>query len=261
MKKFFSLICISISVLTVLISPATKISAADSLGFARVTQSNTLLYRSPEASDNFNNVWCVIRETYFVEVLLDIDVTFYKVNYNGIIGYLKKNKVAIVNGAPANPYPKNITFDITDESSRYLRSSPSITSGNNTIATLSKGSKNLPFIGEIVGAEVMDFSGNVWYLTIYEGHLGYVYKNYTENLTFIPQNTEQLSTASTSVSQLLNPLTNSTCVIVIVSILIPCLFIIFLMFHPREQLPQLRKGKYKDKLSLSSYDEYNDKEL
>lgn len=256
MKRLLKFICLLLILSTC--SFPIKITAS-SLGYAQVKNSTTLLYRTSQIDESLSNVFCYLEESYFVEILSEAENDFYKVYYNGVIGYVKKNKVERVSETPKKPYPNNIYFDIADNKC-YLRSLPK-SSENNVITTLNSSTKSMRYIGKISGEESIDFTGSTWYLTEYEGQIGYVYFGYTENLNTIFPNVEKVSHLSNSNAlDRMNPLSNTTCIIVIGCILLPCLFIMFLMFKPKRIKAKV-KTKYKEDVDISKIEFYDDREL
>ena len=245
------------SLITILLFPLTQIKVnAFTPNFAQIKNSSTYIYKSAELNESVSNKWCLVENTYFVKILNNFNDVFYKVEYNGIIGYVKKDHIMLVNEIPLNPYPNNITFNINNNSSCYLRSSPRIKETfNNTICSIDAGTKNLKYIGKIIGEEAIDFNGTIWYLTEYNGNLGYIYGAYTNSVNNIASNTEQITMFSGYDFSKVNPLTNPTCLFIIVITLIPCLIILFLIYLPRNKsIAHTKKNKQKTS-NISFYDE------
>lgn len=256
MKRLVKILCLLFILLT-FVNPI-KVQAS-SLGYAQVKNSTTLLYRTSQADESLSNTFCYLEESYFVEILSETENNFYKVYYNGVIGYVKKNKVERVSETPKKPYPNNIYFDIANNKC-YLRSEPK-SSENNVITTLNANTTSMRYIGKVSGEEAIDFTGSAWYLTEYEGQVGYVYSGYTENLSTIFPNVEKVSHLSNkNALDSMNPLSNTTCIIVIACILLPCLFIMLLMFKPKKAKARV-KTKYKEDVDISKIEFYDDREL
>lgn len=229
MKRIFISIyafCIAISFF--LQTQNSYIANANSLQYARITSSNARLYKTATENNNISNVICYLDETYFVEVLLNFNIDFYKVSYNGVVGYALKSNLALVNGKPKTPFP--ISFLTTVNSRCYLRSSPEVSlSNSNTLCVLPANCSKIKYIGKMVGDEVVDYKGSTWYYVEYLETKGYVYNNYVANLSTIYQNLENLEPLKV-INPVINPLSTPKCAVLIGIISIPCLFIIILLY-------------------------------
>lgn len=224
--------------------------AASKPSYAQIKNSNTYLYKSAEQGSTTNK-WCLIEKSYFVKILNNYNSEFYKVEYNGINGFVRKDEIVLVNEIPLNPYPQNITFSTTSTSC-YLRSAPKIKDvTDNTLAVIPSNSTGLKYIGKIIGEEAIDFGGSIWYLTNYNNQLGYVYSGYTTSITPISENIEQVTKFKGNDFSKINPLTNIECLIIIAISLIPCVIILFLLYAPKKSLNlkaknNSTKSNYKD---------------
>lgn len=248
---FFSLI-ISVSVFN-----CTSTVYAKSPTFAQIKNSNTYIYKSAELNESISNKLCLVENSYFVKIINNFNNDFYKVEYNGITGYVKKENLVLVSGTPVNPYPNNIYFNINNTSC-YLRSSPKIKDTiNNTICIVPAGTKSLRYIGKIIGEEAIDFNGTIWYLTEVNGTTGYVYSAYTNSITTIGENTETISLFTGYDYSKVNPLSNTTCIFVILITIIPFLIILFLIYLPRKKLSVAQIKKTKPETNNTDYYEEN----
>lgn len=231
---------------------------AKSPHYAQIKNSSTYIYKSAELNESISNKLCLVENSYFVKILNNFNDIFYKVEYNGITGYVKKENVTLINNTPNKPYPNDIYFNIKNTSC-YFRSSPKIKDSiNNTICTIAAGTKNLRYIGKIIGEEAIDFNGTIWYLTEFNGVLGYVYSAYTTAITTIFENTEQVSLFTGYDYSKVNPLTNTTCIFVILVTLIPFLIILFLIYLPRKKLNIESNSKIKQKTKIDKTDYYEE---
>ena len=176
--------------------PIKNTSASQSC-FARVNSYNVYLYRTPVMNESFDNIYFAIDRTYFVKITDSANDDFYKAEYNGIKGYVKKQSVAFVDGTPINPYPSNITFRIYGDQSRSLRSEPSDEGGSNTlIEYLPLYTTNITYLGAIEGVEVIKERTNIWYYCKYTGEqtlYGYVYSDMCDKMSKILLNTENFN--------------------------------------------------------------------
>lgn len=229
-------LCMAImqSLFSALIKPQNNnVYLAQTPSYAQIKNSNTYLYKSAEFND-VNNKWCLLENTYFVKILNNYNSSCYKVEYNGITGFVKKDEVTLINETPITPYPSSITFSI-GQTNCYMRLSPQIKDvTDNTICVIPANTTGLKYIGKIIGEEAVDFKGSVWYLTEYNGNIGYVYSGYTTSINAIAENIEQVSLFTENDFSKINPLTNSSCIALIVITLTPCLFILFLLYSPKK---------------------------
>lgn len=219
--------------------------------YARVIDNHCYLYKTASDDNNIKNIICAMENTYYVEILLIYDEDFYKVSYNGVSGFVLRNQVKRVSGIPNNPYPKNIQM-LTTNNNIYLRSSPEIS--NNNLSIIPSNCTNLKYIGKVYGEQVDDFRQNLWYFVEYQGVFGYVYGDYIVSISNIFPNVEELSFLNDSdFDDIINPLSDSTSVLIIVCMLLPILIVMFLLYKK----PKLKKEKFKEKVVVIR--EYDDK--
>lgn len=176
--------------------PIKNTSASQSC-FARVNGYNVYLYRSPSSSESLDNKYFAIDRTYFVKITASADDHFYKAEYNGIKGYVKKQLVSFVDGEPNCPYASGISFRIYGDQSRSLRSEPSDEGGSSTlIEYLPLYTTNITYLGAIEGVEVIKERTNVWYYCKYTGEktlFGYVYSDMCDKMNKVLLNTENMT--------------------------------------------------------------------
>lgn len=236
-NKFLILVlilCLSFGFFITTTSSVKGFILAKSATWAQIKNSNTYLLKSAELESSTLNRWCYLEESYFVKILSHYNDYYYNVEYNGITGYVLKTEVTPVNETPVSPYPSNVSFS-TGKTNCYLRSAPqSKTLTNNTLCVIPANTKNLKFIGKIIGEEAVDFKGSVWFLTSYNGIIGYVYSGYATNITEIMPNLEKVSALTETNISKINPLSNTECLIIITLTLLPCLLILFLLYSPKK---------------------------
>ncbi|MBR2468294.1 MAG: hypothetical protein IKB42_04565 [Clostridia bacterium] len=200
--------------------------------FAQIKNSNTYLYKSAEFNSNQNR-WCILEKSYFVKILNNYNNDCYKVEYNGLTGFVLKKDIQLINEIPNTPYPTNTTFTISGNGC-YMRTSPQIKNVvDNTICVVPSNTK-LNYIGKIIGEEAVDLKGSVWYLTNYNGNYGYIYSGYTKSITPILANMENVTIYKGDDFSKINPLTNIECIVIIVLTLMPCIVILYLLYKPRK---------------------------
>lgn len=209
--------------------------------YARAINS-TNLYKL--TSDNeLGNIICVVEKTYFVQILSETGDLF-KVNYNGVSGYVKKNDVKEITSKPSTPYPYNIKLTIGSDCN--LRSSPTTKSQvSNILNTLRSGETNLEFVGRVYADEAIDFGGTTWYLVNYLGEYGYVYNKYVKSISPIYENTENVTFASNQDNKIQNPITHTPSLILIIIMSIPLILILFILYLPRRNNKKQKPPKVK----------------
>lgn len=214
--------------------------------FARILET-TALYDSELLNDN-SNIICLLESSYFVEIISKYNDQCYFVCYNGMNGYVSKDKIKIVSQTPQNPYP-NLNLK-TFGNKCNLRRSPK---ANATVLVPIPANTEINFIGKVYGEAIMDYNGEIWYLVDYLGIKGYIYNGYISNIPIIYPNTEEIAFLENSDFITINPLSNESCIIIIVLILIPSLLILILLFKkpkPLKQKPKVIRNN--DKIDYDS---------
>lgn len=232
-KKLLLIMLISCFCLQMLFAKQFFVSANSQIEtYARITNNTTYLYKTATENENVENKLCLLAQTFFVKVLTNYNENFYKVQYSNLTGYVKKQEVQLVNEIPKTPYPSLQTITIKNNVSCYLRSTPKVKGAISNIITIIPSGANVTYIGKIIGEEAIDLQGNIWYLVKYNDNLGYIYSFYSN--TFLPtQTNNEVTTLKLSApSTTLNPLSNTTSIIIIVAILLPLVLILFLLYKP-----------------------------
>lgn len=207
--------------------------------YARAIES-TNLYRLAN-NDSITNIICLVEKSYFVEIISETD-NYYKVNYNNISGYVKKNEVKKVTTTPSTPFPYNIRLVIANPCN--LRSSPTNrATTNNIITTLQANESNIIFIGRIFSEEAIDFGGTTWYYVNYQGSYGYIYNKYVKSITPIYENTENITYYHESFDNIVNPITHTPSIIIVLIMFIPCIFILIILYSPRKTNKKIKTPK------------------
>lgn len=246
MKRF--ILCISLILISTLsLLPQPQYTLA-STRYARVSTS-TEIYRSTSGSIDISNIYCLAEETYFVEIIGEYE-EYYRVIYNSINGYVKRNDVQEISNTPSTPYPYNIKIVIG--SNCNLRSAPTTnTSSNNILTTIYSGESNITFIGRIYSEEAIDFGGTTWYYVNYNGTYGYIYSKYCKSITPIYPNQEEVTYLSAQSSRITNPITHTPSLIIVIILLLPCIALLLILY-----LPKSHKKKAKPKKSPKIFDRY-----
>ena len=235
-KLCIILILVSISYLI----PEKQNINAEVNRFARIERT-TEIFKTNTINQNLDNILCLAEETYFVELISDYD-NLYKVNYNGITGYIKKTDIKEILNTPITPYPYNIKLIV--DSNCNLRSTPTTkSSSNNVISTVYTTSNNITFVGRVVGEEAIDFGGNTWYYVCYNGDYGYIYNNYIKSITPIYQNTENFSYLTKVSNTIENPIKDPPSLIIMIILGIPLFVVLFILYLPNKKKPRTIKQK------------------
>lgn len=204
--------------------------------YARIENASNIY-----SSNEENKILCMAEKTYFVQIINEID-NMYKVNYNGISGYINKNDVKEITSTPFTPYPSNIKLIIGSDCN--FRSSPTTKSQtNNILATLKSGEENIEFIGRIYSDEAIDFGGTTWYFVKYLGEYGYIYNKYVKSITPIYENTEKVTYLQNSSPDIPNPITHTPSILIMIIMAIPLLLILLILYLPRKFKSKNKKVK------------------
>lgn len=154
------------------------------------------LYKSASLSDDLENIYFIVPETYFVTVLENLSDTVMKVQYDKFIGYVNSSTVLIATFIPIVKTLDGVTFDIKETAGTQVWNLPSATAGNSLIV-ISNGTKNIKYIAMTYGTIPSGGESNLWYYVSYtpaEGstnvYEGYVYSENVTNLSEIVLNAE-----------------------------------------------------------------------
>lgn len=250
MKRFLiiagTFLFVFISIFLVNSTMTESVNANQTSGFACVKSNNCYLYKYLTDDPQLSSKYFLLEKTYFVKVIESADENFYKVEYNKIVGYVKKSQIEFVEEVPELPFLENITFDIHSASNVELRTEPSTKGGIGSILiSIPAGQKDLTYIGKITGEESISGLGNIWYYCSYnfEGKdiCGYVYAPLTLNLTPICENSQVLSPVAIKNYVPLNSLLYlniSTRNLIIIVITLPSLYVLYLFIKPSKILKE-----------------------
>ena len=153
------------------------------------------LYKTTNLTDEIDNIFFVIPETYFVTILEIISDNCMKVQYGNYVGFVDSSTIVIATFIPIVKILENITCDIKDTSGTQVWSKPS-TSGT-VLTTIPAGTKNIKYIAMSYGKIPSGGESNVWYYINYTPesnstnvYEGYIYSENVTNLSEIVSNTE-----------------------------------------------------------------------
>lgn len=228
--------------------------------YAQITQDNVYLYKN-NSSKATSNAMFEIPNSYFVQLLSNIDDTFYKAQYRDVVGYVLKSSVTPVKETPKTPYLVNTTFRVYASNGTNILSQPYSTKSALTLANVNL-LEQIDYYGKISGDEYVEGRGTTWYYCKDKSSnaKGYLYKGYCDDLTAIPLNTEivtptkfpNLDDDNSYLYNLIN-LTTPLKILLIILIILPCLVIVYLMFKPFD----LEKKRAKIKASKAKANAIN----
>lgn len=206
--------------------------------YAKIQTSGVNFCSSPsEASALFE-----IPVSYFVEVESVVD-DYYKARYDDLWGFVKKEKVSLMDGIPQSPFAAASFRAFVPY---YLHQS---TSQNSSSLANITPEMTLKFYGSKFGEQVTSTS-NLWhYVSVSQGEqtvFGYIFSSLVDPQPKPAQNTETfnvvgedvLSTPTTEFTSL----SVGTKVILIVAIGVPSLLILYFLIKPTK-IMQLSKSK------------------
>lgn len=247
-----------------------KASKYTTYTYAKIKEDQVVYLYKSITSTQVENALFSLPPTYFVLLLSNFSDSFYKVEYNNIIGYVLKQQVTPVNEKPKIPYLKNIIFRVYSSDGTKVFASPFNTSSLDakvieTIEVLSP----LTYYGEILGDEFISNRGFSWvYCKTPNNNLGYVYKGLCDNFTPISPNVEKV-TIKTEVflndddGYLYNlvDVTPGLKVLLVILIALPSLALIYLLFKPFKIQKLLNQNNKKINKNQNDKNNYNAKHI
>lgn len=215
-----------------------KFVEAESDAYAQIVNVGCYLFKTPTDNTNFNNVYFMLENSYFVKLLSDYNDEFFKAQYLDVVGYVKKSQVQCVQGTPKTPYLNNISFRVYSNASRAMYDKPYANSNKPTLKVyLPLYCEDLIYYGIIYGESAIEERTNIWYYCKYTvtNECGYVYSDSCDKMDTIIPNSEKLPfisspdwNTSTSNNPRLIALNSKPFKISIVIICIP--FVLFVFF-------------------------------
>jgi hypothetical protein len=238
MKRVFCLFLCAISIVLSAAFIKNECQAATPLGYGLIVEANSILYRNPMDLDTPDNVYFFLPETYFVEVLEQVDQVFYKVRYDDIIGYVKFSAINIKDYEPVSIFPSNLFLTISGDITANVRALPD--SNSDLVATLASGA-SAQYYNKTLGQELNSGSAYCYYIKIQNGAMtqyGYLYADYVtvQNEIIIPNDTSPKPSPSVKdpEEKLNDTFTFWTQIIIALAICIPVVFLIYLIFKPKK---------------------------
>lgn len=231
-----------------LFKPIPYVNAATG-AYAQILHTGCYLYKTPIDNTNYLNVFFMLENSYFVELLSDYNDEFYKAKYLDVVGYVKKNQVQCVQGAPRNPFLNNVSFRVYNNISRAMYDKPFANTNNPTLKVyLPLYCNDLIYYGKVYGESAIEERTNIWYYCKYTvtGVCGYVYSDSCDKMDAIVPNSEKLPYL-TSPMWNLSPSTSTQLISInskpfkITAVLISIPFVIFAFFLFRIVLKKRNK--------------------
>ena len=208
--------------------------------YAKISSNSTYLCSTPSE----NSAMIEIPYSYFVKVEYVID-DYFKVSYDNVEGYVKKDKVSLMKGTPEVPFA-SATFKLFVPYGLYS----SANSASTKICDIDT-SQTVKYYGRISGQQLSSSSNNWYYCSLINGDqtvFGYVFSGVTDYLTTISINNETFESvtedvfSSTPQASEFSTLSSGTKILLIVSISIPSLLILYFLIKPSRIL-KLNKSK------------------
>lgn len=230
--------------------------------YAKIQTSDCVLYEMPQHTSPI----CTLRKTFFVQVEEKFG-DFYKVNYNGISGYVAKNKVSLMDGTPNNKYFSATVKLFSPTYPLYEKPSES----SSEVTTLSRENV-MTYYGYIQGQTAANSNNNIWYyLSVNQGGktlYGYVFSQAVagENPEANSQdNTENFPVIDESIftdySASFSSLSVGTKIMLVIAISVPSLLILYFLIKPNKIAQSPKKKTKKHKIQHGDYFEFDESEL
>ena len=247
------------------LEPQTIVYAESEPIYYRISDSNTILYRTPNLDEN--NAYFILPPSYFVKYNSDYNDNVMLVSYLDFFGYVDKSNLTRVYSSPVNPYLEAMTFKPQATLNLVVRALP--TTQSDFVGTIAYNAENVTYFGSIKGEQTDLTLSDIWYFCRYtsaeQGTItGYVYAPLTKDLTNFSPNEEIVATSPvtpTSAEISLSPeLTSSSNLLFIFFLTIPALSILYLIFRSHNKNPRMLKKRLKNsKLMLNSspHDEFD----
>ena len=234
---------------------------------------NCMLYKSQTLTDDFDNVYFLVPETYFVTILETISEKCYKVQYDKFIGYINSDTVIVATFTPIVKTLSKITLDIKETSGTQIWNKPS-TSGN-VLTTIPAATTDIMYVAKIYGDIPVGGENNLWYYISYTPltnstnvYEGYVYSENITNLSEIvvnaeanPEVVEEYIPSEIEKTITLSP-TFKTIIIALISVPIILLISIILYKFMKKIKENTNKRVFQNNLQAEEYyeNEYIDNE-
>lgn len=247
-------------------SPATvRADTLTTYAYARVEDSSTYFYTFPQKSVSDNALF-ILPESYFVLLLSNFNDAFYKAQYRDLVGYVLKDEVSPVAETPNNPFLQNFSFWVFSSDGRNVYNSP--TSKNSTVTTTVELQAPVDYYGIMSGEEMVSGRGTTWYFCKANDKFGYLYEGLCDTLSTFTLNTEQVTNIENPFIDndfylySLVEMTSGLKILVLFLLIVPALFLIYLLFKPFKLEGKSEKIKQHSKVqTIKQIQDYYDDAL
>lgn len=210
MKKFkmVSLIVLFCVVINIVFQDNVRFSfgitygASETKSYAKAL-SNCYLYKTSSMSDDLENIYFIVPETYFVLVNEIISDDCISVSYGNYVGYVKSSTIVIATFVPVVKTLEGITCDLKETAGTQIWSLPT-TTNSTTLTIIPAGTSGITYIASTYGTIPNGGESNVWYFVRYipdsnstNVYEGYIYSENVASVTEIVPNTESNPEVST----------------------------------------------------------------
>ena len=226
--------------------------------YAKVLK-DCVFYKSSEMLDDFDDVFFILPESYFVVVLDEVANDCLKVQYDKFIGYVHSVSVDIVSFVPVVKTLENIFCDVKKQSGTQIWNGPSTQS--RVLTTISAGVCDVKYIAFAYGTIPVGGESNLWYYVSYTPEFnstnvyeGYVYSENMTNLSDIVFNHESNIQVKNDDNADIIFVSSSMKTILVVLISLPIIVLILIILYKLSK--KLRKNTNKTNFENNkSYDE------
>lgn len=246
-------------------SATVKADTLTTYAYARVENSSTYFYSFPQNNVSDNALF-LLPESYFVLLLSNYNDSFYKAQYRDLVGYVLKDEVFPVDETPENPFLEDFTFWVFSSDGRNVYSTP--TSSNSTVTTTAELHEEIDYYGTISGEEMVSGRGTTWYYCKVNDMFGYLYEGLCDTSSTILENTEVVTHITNPFeddeSYLYNlvEMTSGLKILVLFLLIVPALFLIYLLFKPFKMEEEMKKIKQHSKAqTIKQIQDYYDDAL
>lgn len=232
-----------------LIPKPTFTASAEKVKYAHM-ENDTILYSTSE-TEYIPIV--TLPATYFVAILAENSDGYYSVSYADIIGFIKKEDVKTVDYEPKTKHMLGSIATSNDGQGVNLRKRPDHNDTENILKVIPSEAENIVYYGSIDGSAIIPQVGTKWYYARFTADkvstYGYVYvgqvtaQQITDNVI---EKVDNPKDDDVDIETDPAPITMSKTLSVIftIALIIPALFIMFLLFKKPNDTP--RKPRHFD---------------
>lgn len=233
--------------------------------YAKVENPSTYFFSLPIKSDDYKLF--EIPVSYFVVLYDHENANFYKAKYCDIDGYVLKESVTPIFEKPNYPFALS-SFRVFSKTNMYV--SPEKES--EIVLEVNPLTNITTYYGISYGEELIPTSTDIWYYCSYYDNksikTGYIFSYYCDQFQKIQPNTELVTPITNNLEfevkdneteALKNDLSPTTKAIIIVSCVIPCVFVLILLIRKKSLNGQ--KVKKFSRKPKKDYFEFNEDDI